>query len=213
MSGSPFALSPEEFVRSVRASRDTLDKPEMRLIEVVARVRELTDDAPYAVVGGLAQILWARKSHTDDLDVALAGSAVNAAYQRILAGNADEAWTIPEHGAREGNDVFEVIHLLHSGSVVDLLAFRDQAFNGEIVASARPVPELGAIRFIRPELLLCTHLLRPGPTGALAAIELLIARRVAGAFDLEDARQWATRLGRESRLDRVIAQADAMSLL
>jgi hypothetical protein len=63
-------VSPEQFIRSIDASRDTLRKPGLKLLEIVARVRALTADAPYAVIGGLAQILWARKSHTDDLDVA-----------------------------------------------------------------------------------------------------------------------------------------------
>jgi hypothetical protein len=208
-----FALAPDEFLRSIRASRDTLDKPEMRLIEIVSRVRELTHDAPYAVIGGLAQILWARKSHTDDLDVALAADVLDEAYQRILSGQAAPEWAIPDDAAREADDVFEVVHLLHAGAVVDLLSFRDAAFSTEIIQSARPVSQLGMIRFIRPELLLCTHLLRPGPNGALAAIELLIARRAFGAFDLDDARKWAAHVGRVERLDRVIAQADAMSVV
>ncbi|GMV19576.1 MAG: hypothetical protein AMXMBFR56_78000 [Polyangiaceae bacterium] len=55
------------------------------------------------------------------------------------------------------------------------------------------------------------HNLRPGPNGALAAVELLIARRAAPGFDLEETRKWAALLGRTARLDRVIAQADVMS--
>jgi len=54
-----YALSPAEVLRSVEASRDTLGKPRMKLIDVIARVEKLTNGAPYAVLGGLAQILWA----------------------------------------------------------------------------------------------------------------------------------------------------------
>jgi hypothetical protein len=208
-----FALSPVEFVRSVDASRDTLDKPRMKLIDVVERVRALTGDAPYAIVGGLAQILWARKSHTDDLDVALAAKDIHAAHERIAHNDADSAWTIPGAGAYEADDVFEVYHLLHDGSVVDLIAFRDADFNQEILGSAREVTELSSLRFIRPELLLVTHLLRPGPVGALAAIELAIARRATGGLDLDDARKWAAHVGRSDRLERVLQQADAMALI
>lgn len=213
MSDPSFALSPEQFVRSVRASRDTLSKPEMKLIEIVSRVEELTSGAPYAVIGGLAQILWARKSHTDDLDVALAAGVVSAAHHSVSSGNAAPGWALPDRGAHEADDVFEVVHLLYEGSVVDLIAFRNAAFNSHIVESAQVVPELGGIRFVRPELLLVTHLLRPGPNGALAAVELLIARRDALGFDLDSTRAWAAAVDRSARLDRVIAQADAMKVI
>jgi hypothetical protein len=45
VSETGFALAPGAFVRSVDASRDTLDKPRMRLIDVVHHVRRLTGDA------------------------------------------------------------------------------------------------------------------------------------------------------------------------
>jgi hypothetical protein len=63
MTSAAYALSPDALVRSFAASRDTLGKVPMKLLDVVAEVRTLTHDAPYAVIGGLAQILWARKTH------------------------------------------------------------------------------------------------------------------------------------------------------
>ena len=183
----------------------------MKLIEVVHEVSKLTDGAPYAVIGGLAQILWARKSHTDDLDVALDAKKLHEALARVRDGSAGPPWSLPALPDRslESDEVIEVAHLLHDGAVVDLLTFRDGALTTEIVSTAEPIPELGKIQFIRPELLLVTHLLRPGPLGALAAVELLIARRAGGSIDVEETRRWATRLGREARLDQILAQAAA----
>jgi hypothetical protein len=45
----------------------------------------------YAVIGGLAQILWARKSHTDDLDLALVldAASIGAALERTPSSCAD----------------------------------------------------------------------------------------------------------------------------
>jgi hypothetical protein len=209
------ALDAEQFVRSLDASRDTLGRPRMKLLEVLQRVSELTQQAPYAVIGALAQIPWARKSHTDALDLVLSTADPKATYERVLNRRSAEAWSLPGAPDRvhEADDVFEVYHLLHGGSVVDLLAFRDHAFNHEIIESARAIPDLGGVRFIRPELLLVTHLLRPGPTAALAAVELLIARRAKQDFDVEDARGWATRVGRAERLERVLVQASALDLI
>jgi hypothetical protein len=62
-------------------------------------------------------------------------------------------------------------------------------------------------------LLLVTHLLRPGPTGALAAVELVIARRSTGTFDLEEVRRWAGRVRRSERLERVLQQAAAFDVI
>jgi hypothetical protein len=45
------ALDPGQFLRSVEASRDTLNRKRMKLIDVVEHVRVLTEDAPYAVIG------------------------------------------------------------------------------------------------------------------------------------------------------------------
>jgi hypothetical protein len=209
------ALAPEQFVRSLEASRDTLGKPRVKLIDVVEQVRDLTQNAPYAVIGGLAQILWARKSHMDDLDVALSSRALLGAFARVRSGQAGHAWSLPKapDKAHEADDVFEVYHLLYERSVVDLIAFRDEELNQEILTSAQRIEELGGIRFIRPELLLVTHLLRPGPTGALAAVELVIARRSTGAFDLEEARRWADRVGRSERLERVLEQAATFDVI
>jgi hypothetical protein len=67
--------------------------------------------------------------------------------------------------------------------------------------------------FIRPELLVVTHLLRPGPEAALAAIELVIAGRKFGGLDVGEARSWAQIVDRSERFERVLAQADATSLL
>lgn len=186
----------------------------MRLIDVVAEVRALTTDAPYAVIGGLAQILWARKTHTDDLDVALAAKDLSNAHDRVRSGAAGASWKLPEvpDRAHEADDVFEVYHLTYDGSVVDLIAFRSEPFNSEILSTARPVAELGGIRFVRPELLLVTHLLRPGPQAALAAVELLLARREHGDFDLSEVRTWAERVARTDRLERALRHADAFSI-
>jgi hypothetical protein len=187
----------------------------MKLLDVVDKVRELTADAPYAVIGGLAQILWARKTHTDDLDVALSSAAFDQAYERVEGTRADRAWTLPGPPDRvfESDDVFKVCHLLYAGSVVDLISFKNVAFNEEIVTTAASIPELGGVRFIKPELLLVTHLLRPGPSAALSAIELVLARRARGGMDTEVTRYWARELNRAERLERVLAQADALDIV
>jgi hypothetical protein len=214
MTSAAYALSPDAVVRSFAASRDTLGKVPMKLIDVVAEVRTLTRDAPYAVIGGLAQILWARKTHTDDLDVALAAGDLSAALDLVRRSAAGPSWTLPAPPDRpyETDDVFQVVHLSFSGSVVDLIAFRDLPFNAEIVGTADPVADLGGIRFVRPELLLVCHLLRPGPQAALAAVELILARRAKGGMDLAEARTWAERLGRGQRFDRALAHADSFAL-
>jgi hypothetical protein len=187
-------------IRSVDASRDTLGRAHVKLIDVVHRVTALTGGAPYAVIGGLAQILWARKTHTDDLHVRLAAGDLAQAHAEVRDGRA-EGWALPEPPDRphEQDDVLEVYHLLNQGSVVDLLSYRDAAFNAEILATAVPVPELSGIRFIRPELLLVTQLLRPGALAALAATELTLARRAKGGFDAPYAARWAAQVGRSVR--------------
>jgi hypothetical protein len=208
------ALSPDEFLRSVGASRDTLGRERMKLLDVVAHVRTLTSGAPYCIIGGLAQILWARKTHTDDLDVALTSEDVAAALRRVERGAADGGWALPSppDKAWEESDVIEVCHLLYDGAVVDLLAFKDGAFNAVVLAEAVQIPELGDVRVIRPEHLLVTHLLRPGPLGALAAVELVIARRPKG-FDETVSRTWAERVGRGERLTHVLEQARTFEIL
>jgi len=163
-----YALSPDEFLRSVAATRDTLGKRRMKLLDIVSEVRALSMEAPYAVIGGLAQILWARKTHTDDLDLALAAP--------------------------------------------DLISVQNEPFNSEILTTSVSVSELGGIFFVRPELLLVTHLLRPGPQAAIAAVELILARREAGTFDVNESRVWAERLGRAERLDRALRHADTFAL-
>ncbi len=133
--------------------------------------------AQHAVIGGLAaDPLRPRKVYTDDLDVLLAAGDLARAHGEVRDGRA-EGWALPDPPDRphEQNEVFEVYHLLYQGSVVDLLSFRDAAFAAEILATAVPVPELSRIRFIRPELLLVTQLLRPGAMAAIAAAELTIA--------------------------------------
>jgi hypothetical protein len=208
------ALPVREFLRSIEATRATLGKTPMRLLSIVEQVRVLTLGAPYAILGGLAQILWARKSHTDDLDIALASSDIEAALARVKRAEV-AGWSEPEPPdlTQESDDVFEVCHLLHRGAVVDLIAFRNEAFTSEIIRTARPVEELGGVLFIRPELLLVTHLLRPGPEAALAAVELVIARRKFGGLEVDDARTWADAVDRLERLEHVLEQANAMSLL
>jgi hypothetical protein len=208
-----YALSPGEFLRSIAASRDTLGKVQMRLIDVVADLRVLTGDAPYAVVGGLAQILWARKTHTDDLDVVLAADDLSTARTTIESGHAAARWTLPKVGepSHEADEIFEVQLLLCDGSVVDLIAFANATFNEAILSTAREVPELGGTRFISPELLLVTHLLRPGPQAAVAAVELVLARRERG-FDLEQCRLWAERVGKGVRFARTLELAKNFEL-
>ena len=110
--------------------------------------------------------------------------------------------------AHKEDDVFEVFHLLYRGAVVDLIAFKNDTFTREIVATGREVAKLGGIRFVRPELLLITHLLRPTPLAKLAAVELLLARRQKMDFDLDYTRQWASRLDVEPALERIIELAD-----
>jgi hypothetical protein len=58
-----YALSPNEVLRSISASRDTLGKPPIRLIDVTNNAQSLIGGKPLAIIGGLAQILWARKTH------------------------------------------------------------------------------------------------------------------------------------------------------
>jgi hypothetical protein len=186
----------------------------MRLIDVVQQVQVLTQNAPYAIIGGLAQILWARKTHTDDLDLALHAPDLTDAYEKVRTGRAGEEWSLPGplDRAHEADDVFQVYHLTYTGTVVDLIAFRFESFNKAIIESRVSVPELSGIHFIRPELLLITHLLRPGPSAALAAVELVLARQRKAAFDVDEARVWAERVGRADRLDRVLAHAKAFTL-
>jgi hypothetical protein len=187
----------------------------MRLLDLVAHVRTLTGDAPYAIIGGLAQILWARKTHTDDLGVALAASDLVGAREKVTRGSAGPDWTLPTPPdvAHESNDVFQVCHVLYQGAVIDLSAFANTHFNDAIVSTSVAVSELRGIRFVRPELLLITHLLRPGPTGALAAVELVIARTTSGVFDTEEAHRWAAIVDRSERLEHVLKQADALRLV
>ena len=206
------ALSGPAFLASVAASRATLGRPSMKLLDMVDHVGALTDGAPYAIVGGLAQMLWARKTHTEDLDVALLSDSLRLAYERIAARRAEAGWTLPDRPdrAHEANDVFEVYHLLFDGSVVDLLTFSSPALTSAIIDTAVAVPELGSARFACPELLLVTQLLRPGSRGALAALDLVVARQELGGFDVGLARTWARTVGREHLLDRTLTLADTI---
>jgi len=183
----------------------------MKLLDTVDHVRSLMDDAPYAVIGGLAQILWARKTHTDDLDVAVATPDLSRAYDKVRSRRV-RGWRLPTppDEAHEKDAVFEVYHLQFRGSVVDLIAFRDEALTTEILETAQAVAELRGMRFIRPELLLVTQLLRPGAIAALAAVELVLSRRVAGDFDLPYAERWAARVGRLEHFRRTIGRADEL---
>lgn len=178
----------------------------MKLLDIVSRVDRLTRGAPYAVIGGLAQILWARKTHTDNLDIALSSAVLGTAYERVASHDAEPGWTVPSPPDR----VHDVYHLLLDGTVVDLLAFRADGFTEEIHRTAQAIPELGGVRFIRPELLLVTQLLRPGTRAAIAAIELVAARWEQGGIDVEYARRWAKAVGREPRLDQALQHAEAL---
>jgi hypothetical protein len=177
---------------------------------LVQHVRVLTDDAPYAVIGGLAQVLWARKTHTDDLDVAIASKTLGLVQHRIRQGA--PGWAAPAEPDQfaESNAVFPVCHAQYEGAVVDLITFAEPKFTEDILETAVEVGELDGMRFIRPELLLVTQLLRPGPNAALAAIELVIARNAQGGLDLAMVRDWAVRLGHGERLERVLDQAPAL---
>jgi len=213
MTATAYALPPAEALRSIDASRGTLGRPRMKLIDLVAHVDKLIGGAPSVVLGGLAQILWARKTHTDDLDLAIATQDLQEAYRRVRLRAAGPGWSLPRplSRAHEENDVFEVCHLTYRGSVVDLLAFRDASFNAEILSTARPVVELRGIRFIRPELLLVTHLLRPTPAAALAAVELILARRAADDFDTEYAARWADHVRKKGAFERALSRAADLS--
>jgi len=178
------ALPATSFLRSIAASRVALDKAPMKLLDIVQRVNALTEGAPYAIVDGLAQILWARKTYTDDLDVALGSSVLHAAHESIESSRAEHNWSLPTplDRAYESNDVFEVYHLLYAGAVVDLLSFRDMAFTNEILETAIAIPELGGLRFIRPELLIVTQFIRPDVRAAIAAIDLVAARQIKAGW-------------------------------
>jgi hypothetical protein len=87
---------------------------------------------------------------------------------------------------------------------------RDAAFAAEILATAVPVPELRGIRFIRPELLIVTQLLRPGAMAAIAATELTLARRAVGQFEQAYTERWAAHIGRTEALRRTFARAEEL---
>ena len=210
-----YGLDPTRFIGSVAASCRTLDLPLMKLLDIIDHAKRLTADAPLVVIGGLAQILWARKTHTDDLGLALAATNLTEAYRRVREGEAEVGWTTPRppDQAHESDDLFQVAHLLFRGAVVDLIAFHNEDFTKEIIRTATPVAELGGARFVRPELLLIMHLLRPGPEAALAATELVLARNERGGLDLPYVRKWAQVMGREERLENVLRQAEAFQLM
>jgi hypothetical protein len=209
-----YALSPEQFLRSVAASRDSLRRPPMKLLDLLDAVRALTDDAPYAVIGGAAQMLWARKTHTDDIDLAVAAMDLDRAHARVREGQAGQRWRLPTPPDvdPERDEVFEVAHLLCEGCVVDLIRFDDPELTSEIITTATNVAELRGIPFVRPELLLVTHLLLPATRAAIAALELVLARQEAGGFDLAPVERWAARLGKSERLERTLRLAREMRL-
>jgi hypothetical protein len=207
-----YALTPAELERSVAITRDTVGRPAMKILSLVTEVEALTGGAPAAIVVGLAQMLWARKTFTEDIDLALASVDLEQALESVTRGEAPPGWALPSppDASHEGNDVFEVAHLLYDGVVVDLLSFREAAFTKAIIATAVRVPQLGNVAFITPELLLVTQLLRPGTRGAIAALELVLARRQAGGIDLAQVRHFAELTHSTPRLERVLAQVDAL---
>ena len=70
--------------------------------------------------------------------------------------------------------------------------------------------QLRNTRFICPELLLVTQLLRPGMKAEIAATELALARRAAGDFDLAYVERWAAQVGCTEALWRTFARADEL---
>ncbi len=204
------ALAPLQVERSLALSRDTLGRPPMKLLDIVREVGLLTGGAPTAIVGGVAQMLWARKTFTDDIDLALAQTDLRGALAAVTEGVPGWALPSPPDRAHEQDDVFEVAHLLFDGVVVDLLSFRVAALTDALIVRAVRIPELGGLPFAPPELLLVTQLLRPGTRGAIAALELVVARRAQGGLDEATVRHFTDLTGCTARLDRVLAQADAV---
>lgn len=191
-----YALSPNEVLRSVRASRDTLQKVPMRLIDVATHAQQLIGGKPFTIIGGLAQILWARKTHTDDLDLVISSPSFTRAYQRVRNGEPDWKLPSPPDRALEEDGVFKVCHLLFRGIVVDFITFKRREFTHTILKDAQFIAEFGNLPVINPELLLVTHLLRPTPQAAIAAVELLLARMEIGGFNFKYAEEWATYVGK-----------------
>ena len=204
-----YALSPSEVLQSINASRDTLGKLPMRLIDVTTHAQSLIGGKPFAIIGGLAQILWARKTHTDDFDLAVSGPSFTHAYQRVRDDEAKPDWTLPSPPDRalEEDRVFKVCHLLFRGIVVDFITFKRHAFNHVILTDVVPVFEFSNLPMINPELLLVTHLLRPTTQAAMAAVELLVARIERGGFNFEYAEHWATYVGKLHAYENAIRRA------
>ena len=205
----PYALSPGEVLRSVDASRDTLRKSPMRLLDIAPHASTLIGGRPIVVIGGIAQILWARKTHTDDLDLVVTAPSLLSAYKRVHAGTSFEDWALPSPPDRslEEDRTFKVCHLLFRGAVVDFITFKKRAFNAAILRDAKSIAEFGALPVINPELLLVTHLLRPTPEAALAAVALLVARAKAGGFNFQYAEKWATYVGRRHAYEVAVRRA------
>jgi hypothetical protein len=191
----------------------------MRLINVTTHAQSLIGGKPFAIIGDLAQILWARKTHTDDLDLAVSGPSFTRAYQRVLNDEAKPDWALPSPPDRalEEDRVFKVCHLLFRGIVVDFITFKRHAFNHAILTDALPIQEFNNVRVINPELLLVTHLLRPTTQAAMAAVELLVARigptntkRVStewSGFNFEYAKHWATYVGKLHAYENAVRRA------
>lgn len=112
MTKAAYALTPRELLRSMEASSGTFADGHVDLVSVVGQVDKLTNGARLVVLGGLAQMLWARKTHMDDLDLALATSGIQEAYRRVRVRAAGAGWSLPRlrERAHEENDVFEVCH-------------------------------------------------------------------------------------------------------
>ena len=139
-------------------------------------------------------------------------SVLHVAHELVESGRAEHGWSLPTPPDRayESNQVFEVYHLLYDGAVVDLLSFRDMAFTNEILETAIAIPELGGLRFIRPELLIVTQFIRPDVRAAIAAIDLVAARQDQGGLDVEYAKHWARLVGREGRLEAALEHVDSL---
>lgn len=167
-----------------------LQKIPTNLLDAAEGLSQRFGGVPYAVIGGVALMLWANKERSEDIDVALAP-------HELL-------------GPHEGDDIIEVCHLIlwDYKAALHLLYYQNEAFRAELLATAVPVPELKGVRFARPELLLITQLLSPRPKAQVSAVEIVRSRRAGGHFDLAYAAHWAEQVNRSEALRNTLARVE-----